>query len=345
MSGLIPWFRLEAIPIPLPEHVDIFGFRASFPQDWAVQPFGILVAIGVMLGATLSERRGKAVGIHPNAVASCVAHVLIGGFVVGHVFDAIAYHPEVVAENPLFLLKVWDGLSSFGGFLGAVMGLVVYLKRYGVDARVIGDPIAWSFPLGWMFGRSGCFVVHDHPGAPTDFFLGVRDYEVGSPPYVTRHDMGLYEILWAASVMGLFVYLGRTPRKRGFYLGLLPILYAPVRFGLDFLRATDLEQSDARYFGLTPGHYSAIALLVAGGLFLRWVMTSPEPGVPESVAWVEEDATPPGKDVAPASEPAASEPGASEPGEADGTASTKDVPDEGKRHASGGQKRGRRKGG
>jgi phosphatidylglycerol:prolipoprotein diacylglycerol transferase len=290
VSGLIPWFRLEGIPIPLPEHLDIFGFRASFPQDWSIQPFGVLVAIGVMLGASLAERRGKAVGIHPNAVASCVAHVLIGGFVIGHMFDAIAYHPEVVAENPLFLLRIWDGLSSFGGFLGAVTGLVVYLKRYGVDGRVIGDPIAWAFPLGWMFGRTGCFVVHDHPGAPTDFFLGVRDYEVGEPPYVTRHDMGLYEILWSAAVMGLFVYLSKTPRKRGFYLGLLPILYAPVRFGLDFLRATDLEQGDARYFGLTPGHYSAIVLLAAGVAFLRWVQTSPEPGVPDSIAYEAEEA-------------------------------------------------------
>jgi len=342
VSGLIPWFRLEAIPIPLPEHVDIFGFRASFPQDWAVQPFGILVAIGVMLGATLSERRGKAVGIHPNAIASCVAHVLIGGFVVGHVFDAIAYHPEVVLEDPLFLLKVWDGLSSFGGFLGAVIGLIVYLKRYGVDARVIGDPIAWSFPLGWMSGCSRCFVAHDHPAAPTDFFLGVRDYEVGSPPYVTRHDMGLYEIFWAAAVMGLFVYLGRTPRKRGFYLGLLPILYAPIRFGLDFLRASDLEQADARYFGLTPGHYSAIALLVTGVVFLRWVMTSPEPEVPASVAYVADDATPAAKDVISETEGAKPEPGGDEPPAA---APAKDALDGDKRPAAGDKKRGRRKGG
>jgi phosphatidylglycerol:prolipoprotein diacylglycerol transferase len=217
--------------------------------------------------------------------------------VIGHVFDAIAYHPEVVADNPLFLLRIWDGLSSFGGFLGAVIGLFVYLKRYGVDARVIGDPIAFAFPLGWMFGRTGCFVVHDHPGAPTDFILGVRDYQVGTPPYVTRHDLGLYEVLWSAATMALFVWLAQKPRKRGFFLGVLPILYAPVRFGLDFLRATDVEQGDVRYFGLTPGHYSAIVLLVAGVAFLRWVVTSPEPEVPSEVAWIpERDAGPPAAD-------------------------------------------------
>lgn len=297
MSGLIPWFRLEGIPIPLPEHVDLFGYRASFPQDWSIQPFGLLVATGVMLAASLAERRGKAIGVHPNAIASCVAHVLIGGFVIGHVFDAIAYHPHVVLENPLFLLRIWDGLSSFGGFLGAVLGLVVYLKRFGVDARVIGDPIAWAFPLGWMFGRTGCFVVHDHPGAPTDFFLGVRNYEVGTPPFVTRHDMGLYEILWSAAVMLLFLQLAKTPRKRGFYLGLLPILYAPFRFGLDFLRAPDLEGGDVRYFGLTPGHYSAVVLLLAGVAFMRWVQSSPEPEVPEAIRWVPEEPSQPVADA------------------------------------------------
>lgn len=283
MSGLIPWFRAEPIPVPLPEHVDLFGQRFSFPQDWSIQPFGLLVATGVLLGSTLAERRGRAVGVHPNAIAGCTAHVLIGGFIIGHVFDAIAYHPEVVAENPLFLLKIWDGLSSFGGFLGAVIGLLTYLYRFGVDVRVIGDPIAYAFPLGWFFGRMGCFVVHDHPGAPTDFFLGVRDYEVGDPPFVTRHDMGFYEVIWSALVFGLFLYLGKRPQKRGTFLALLPVLYAPVRFGLDFLRATDIEQGDARYFGLTPGHYAAVALFLLGLWTLRWVRTTPEPAVPKSV--------------------------------------------------------------
>lgn len=288
MSGLIPWFRPEPIPIPLPEHLDLFGYRASFPQDWSIQPFGLLVATGVVLAARLAEWRGKQVGVHPNAISSCVAHVLIGGFVIGHMFDAIAYHPEVVMEDPLFLLRIWEGLSSFGGFLGATLGLIVYLKRYRVDARVIGDPIAFAFPLGWTFGRMGCFVVHDHPGAPTDFFLGVQDYRVGAPPYVTRHDMGLYEVFWSIATMSLFLWLGQRPQKRGFFLALLPILYAPVRFCLDFLRAPDLEGGDVRYFGLTPGHYSAVALLVVGVLVMRWVQRSEDPKVPKEIRYPEE---------------------------------------------------------
>ena len=284
MSGLIPFFRAEPIPVPLPEHLDIAGFRLSFPQDWTIQPFGLLVATGLMVGTWVAERRGRKVGVHSNAVASCAAHILITAFIVAHMFDALAYHPEVVLERPFFLLEVWDGLSSFGGFLGAVLGLRLYQWRYPVDARVIADPLAFSFPVGWLFGRTGCFVVHDHPGSPTDFFLGVRDYEVGMPPYVTRHDLGFYEVLWCIGAITLFFILGQKQRRRGFFLALLPLLYAPVRFGLDFLRATDLDQSDARYYGLTPGHYSAIALFLVGLAAMRWVMRGEEPTVPWEIS-------------------------------------------------------------
>jgi phosphatidylglycerol:prolipoprotein diacylglycerol transferase len=49
-------------------------------------------------------------------------------------------------------------------------------------------------------------------------------------------------------------------------VGLLPVVYAPVRFMLDFLRIADV-----RYFQFTPGQYGAAVLLVAGVLVLRFV--------------------------------------------------------------------------
>jgi prolipoprotein diacylglyceryltransferase len=46
----------------------------------------------------------------------------------------------------------------------------------------------------------------------------------------------------------------------------VPICYATVRFGLDFLRETPAHGGDVRYFGLTPGHYASLAMLLAGVL-------------------------------------------------------------------------------
>lgn len=282
----IPWFRAEPIQIPLPGDFDIAGMHVNLPDDVAIQPFGLLVATGLIVGVNLAQWRGKRIGLHESAISSCTAHVLITAFIVAHVFDVIAYHPESVLTDPLGLLRIWESLSSFGGFLGAVLGLMIFSKRYDVSPLLVGDVCAFAFPSGWIFGRTGCFSVHDHPGIPTDFFLGVADYHVGAPPYVTRHDLGLYEIFWASAVCALFLWLERQNRERptGFYLGLLPILYSPVRFGLDFLREDAATGGDARYFGLTPGHYSAIVLLAAGILVMRHAYNSPKPPIPWTFA-------------------------------------------------------------
>lgn len=321
----LPWFRLEAIPVPMP-----WG-------EVEIHPFGLLVATGVVLGAFLARRKAEKDGLHPETVMNLAGWVLIPAFVCAHVFDDLAYRPELVREQPLHLLMIWDGISSFGGFFGACLGAVTWthhrdapqhgLPRRGLlgallwlvfefgralasvvltgfrpgprgsVALAFADPIAFSFPLGWMFGRLGCFGVHDHPGRVTDFFLGVADYQVGYPPYQVRHDLGLYEVIWSAATMALFVVLARRPRPRGFYLALLPILYAPIRFGLDFLRATDFDHADARYLGLTPGHYGAIALLVMGVLVALRVRARPWPEIPPWGRWPE-----PAPEIVPADE-------------------------------------------
>jgi phosphatidylglycerol:prolipoprotein diacylglycerol transferase len=287
----IPWFQASALVIPLPSIAPItfLGHTFDFPPDVQIHPFGLLVATAVVLGAFVAERRARKVGLDPIAISGLSGHVIVGGFVIGHVVDSLAYHPDVVMERPVLVLEVWNGLSSFGGFLGAIVGALVWQHNRRTASgrpsiRVAADPIAFSFPFGWLFGRIGCFVTHDHPGRVTMFPLGVQDYAVGYPPYQVRHDLGLYEVIWCLAMIPLFLWLGRRERPRGLFLGLLPVLYAPVRFGLDFLRATDLDEADPRYFGLTPGHYGAIVLFGLGALVLWRTWRDPWPEVHSGIA-------------------------------------------------------------
>jgi phosphatidylglycerol:prolipoprotein diacylglycerol transferase len=108
-------------------------------------------------------------------------------------------------------------------------------------------------------------VVHDHPGKVTEFALAVADYRFGVPPYQPRHDLGLYEVIYSTLIIALFLWLEhRSRRPVGFYCVLLPLVYAPVRFVLDFLRATPLEGGDVRYAGLTPAQWSSIVMICIG---------------------------------------------------------------------------------
>ncbi|MET0340618.1 MAG: prolipoprotein diacylglyceryl transferase family protein [Polyangiales bacterium] len=246
----IPWFKLEGLTIP--------------GTEIGLQPFGLLVAIGVLAGMRLAEWHGERVGMRKDVISDLATHVVIIGFIIGHVFDMVLYYPEKVIERPWELLMIWTSLSSYGGFFGAVIGGFYWRWRRQLPLFPTLDQIAFGLPLGWFFGRMGCFVVHDHPGAITDFFLAVDEF-----PYngVTgpRHDLGFYEVLWSAAVVPLFLFLDRKPRPYGFWLGLICVLYAPVRFGLDFLR-----EADKTYDGLTPGHYSSV-LTLGLGIWCFWL--------------------------------------------------------------------------
>src|SRR5690606_35751210 len=113
------------------------------------------------------------------------------------------------------------------------------------------------------------------PGKVTDFFLAVDDYQVGVPPFEPRHDLGLYEVFWSAGVIALFLFLSRRRRPRGTYMALLPILYAPVRFFLDFLRAEPESGGDVRYGSLTPGQWASFLILGVGLYVLWYIRTHP----------------------------------------------------------------------
>jgi phosphatidylglycerol:prolipoprotein diacylglycerol transferase len=248
----IPWFKLDGIHIP------------GLPEGFAIQPFGVLVAIGVIWGARVTERRSARIGLKTDVISDFITHVVLIGFILGHVFDRIFYEPEIILREPWDLLMPWRSLSSFGGFFGAVAGAFIWKARRKIGITVPLDQVAFGMPVGWLFGRIGCFVVHDHPGKITDFFLAVDDYQYGNLPIAPRHDLGLYEVFWSAAMIVLFVALDKKPRPHGFYVAWIAVLYAPFRFFLDFLR-----EADKTYLGLTPGHYSSILALLLG-LYMLW---------------------------------------------------------------------------
>ena len=79
-----------------------------------------------------------------------------------------------------------------------------------------------------------------------------------------RLDLGLCEALLIAVIALAFTLASRRERAPGFYLALWAVLYAPVRFSLDFLRNDDLSFADVRWSGLTPAQYGAIVMFLAG---------------------------------------------------------------------------------
>jgi phosphatidylglycerol:prolipoprotein diacylglycerol transferase len=175
------------------------------------------------------------------------------GIVVGHLVHLFLYHPEELAQ-PWRIFAVWEGLSSFGGLLGAVLAAVVYFRRKGIRIADYSDAFALAIAPGWGIARLGCFAIHDHPGVRTDFFLAVQF------PGGARHDLGLYDALALFAIAAVVWALRARGLLAGRLLAVVALLYGIQRFLTDFLRATDVAYADARYLGLTPAQYFCFAL-------------------------------------------------------------------------------------
>src|SRR5207302_1025614 len=154
--------------------------------------FGVLVALGVLVGDRIVTLQGVKRGIDARDVRFMNARILIGGFIMAHLVSVIFYFPERIAESPWILVNFWAGMSSFGGFLGALLAFLYYTKKEKIPALVYADAVALGLAVGWIFGRTGCFTAHDHPGRHTSFFLSVNYPGPGGP----RHDLGLDELLF-----------------------------------------------------------------------------------------------------------------------------------------------------
>jgi phosphatidylglycerol:prolipoprotein diacylglycerol transferase len=266
-------------------------------RTFGAQPFGFLVGLGVVVGEHYASKRAKSLGYDPQLFRSFIFWEMIVGMFCAHALDAIFYHPDAIAKNPLFLLKVFDGLSSFGGFIGALVGAIgwsrITFAKGLFSPRLRASPLPLlpfaecttpAFVYTFTLGRVGCALVHDHPGAlarngapfsvdwPVDENDGI--HTVVGPFHVvhgslSRYDLGLLELLFLLFMVAAVLATWKKRLPLGTYIAMCALSYSPVRFCMDFLRRHEGPDSDARYGALTFAQYACIAFFVLG-LYFAW---------------------------------------------------------------------------
>src|SRR5215470_17683172 len=91
-----------------------------------IQAFGVIVAAGVLIGAGLLRRYAEWHGVSDELIRKLTGWIVISGFLGAHILDVIMYEPQKFDEDiaswpPSMwpaIIRVWDGISSYGGFVG-----------------------------------------------------------------------------------------------------------------------------------------------------------------------------------------------------------------------------------
>jgi phosphatidylglycerol:prolipoprotein diacylglycerol transferase len=244
--------------------IPYFSYRILSLGPLHIQVWGLFVALGIAAAAIVGHFEAGKRRLDAAVWLDLATWMTAAAIVGSRLFFALFYEPGSLLREPAALLRLWDGgLSIFGGFVGAAAAAFAFTRRWKLPFLAYADLAAFVLPLGCAIGRLGCFCIHDHPGVETGFFLAVRF------PDGPRLDHGLLLALLNLLIFLFFLALRRRPGGLGRpYLALYMLIYGAARFGLDFLRAWDLPQSDPRILALTPAQYLSLLLAAAGSWLL-----------------------------------------------------------------------------
>ncbi len=164
----------------------------------------------------------------------CTFGVILGGRLGYVLFYNVGYY----IENPLDIVKTWEGGMSFhGGFLGVVAGALLFCRLNPAPVLSTADAIACATPFGILFGRIANFVNGELWGKPWDgpwAFVFPAD-----PAQVPRHPSQLYEAalegLLLMIVLAVVAWSGGL-RRPGLVAGVFIAGYGASRAIVEFYR-------------------------------------------------------------------------------------------------------------
>lgn len=197
-----------------------------------------------------------------NFVNIAVVSIVIGGR-LGHV---LFYDFDYYFDNPLEILKIWNGgMSFYGAFASLAVAMRFYCKSSQIDLMQFADLWSTSAPIGLFFGRISNFVNGELLGHESSITWAVK-FKDGIP----RHPSQLYEAMLEGVLLLLLMILlffkMHYYKYRGKLFGAFCCGYAVARFVAEFFRSPDSELSQCifLYSGLNFNQIISLLMLAVG---------------------------------------------------------------------------------
>ena len=219
-----------------------------------INSYGLMMAIGFLLGVYLASRRAKREGYDPEVVIDVGWIAIITG-IIGARLLFVAQNIKAFLDRPLDIIRVdQGGLVFYGGFIAATVVVSIYLRSKKLSIANALDFVTPSLALGLAFTRIGCFLngccwgdICRHPNwfpavqFPAGSFAHSQHVSLGliKPDALASlpvHPTELYESCCAFLLFILISYLYRYKRRNGEVLAGFAILYAIVRFIMEIFR-------------------------------------------------------------------------------------------------------------
>lgn len=237
---------------------------------FTIASYSLMIALGFLAALLLTRRRSVRFSLYDCFFSILMALVSAG--ICGKLLYIIIEHravAECFMEYPLeqaLEMVLSGGFVLYGGLFGIVIGLWFASHENHLDFRTLLDAMAPSASLAIAFGRIGCLLGGCCYGRPYDGPLAIT-YPEGSyaPSGIPLFPSPIAESLGALIITAVLLIYERKKDRRLNSMLLLFLLYAPLRFILEFFRGDSARGMIGR---LSTSQAISIAMVAAIAAYL-----------------------------------------------------------------------------
>ncbi|MBK4728418.1 prolipoprotein diacylglyceryl transferase [Oxynema sp. CENA135] len=234
----------------------VLGFQFTSPGPilfklgpLTIRWYGLLIAMAVLIGFTLSQWLAKRRQVNPDILADLTLYLVLAAIPCARLYY-VAFHWPQYAANPLDIFAIWEGgIAIHGAIIGGVIAAAIFARVQKISFWQLADLVAPSLILGQAIGRWGNFFNSEAFGRPTQLPWKLYIPPLARPPQYLEfdyfHPTFLYESLWDLGVfillLTLFLRDLRQPfLKTGSLFLLYAIAYSSGRIWIEALRTDSL---------------------------------------------------------------------------------------------------------
>ncbi|MDR1511621.1 MAG: prolipoprotein diacylglyceryl transferase [Endomicrobium sp.] len=239
--------------------------------NFKIYTYGVFVALAFVTAVSYlsySMKKLKERLVSPDELYSMLTYIIVFSLIGARLFFVLINLRDFVLY-PLDIFKIWNGgLVYYGGFIGAVVFMLMYVKRKKIILYNLGDFFAPALALGHAIGRIGCFFSGCCYGKVSNLPWAVMftDKHSLAVKGVRLHPTQLYESI-ANFILFIFLYFysGKNSKIPGISLAIYLVIYAISRFVIEFFRD---DYRGNHYLGFSISQIISVFLFIIGVLII-----------------------------------------------------------------------------
>jgi phosphatidylglycerol---prolipoprotein diacylglyceryl transferase len=236
-------------------------FKLGFLE---IRYYGIIYAMGFIIAYLFLRgyiKKGILKGMSVEKLEDLIFYLILGVVIGARIFNFIFYEPVAFLNDPLKILKIWEGgLSFHGGLIGAIVSIYLFSMKNKIKILTILDSLVVPASLALALGRIANFTNHELYGTVTNATWCVEFLTA----YGCRHPYQIYASISHLVMFVILIFVYKKQKKEGTTFFSFVLIYGLFRIFTDIWRA-----EDKIFIGvLSTGQMLSVIMVIAGGIIL-----------------------------------------------------------------------------